>query len=269
MSFNGRTAVITGAGSGLGEALARDLVGRGATVLLVDRNADAVKAVAQDLSAQGGECDAVALNVRDPARLEAVLEGFVEARGRLDYMFNNAGVATAGELRDHTVDQVDEILDVNLRAVVHGTRLAFEVMAERGGGHIVNTASMAGLAPVPGCAVYAASKHGVVGLSLSARVEGRARGVKVSVVCPGLVRTGIFDAARLVRLEGLPDLILPMQEPAAAAHRILRGVSRNRALIITPGWGRVFWWLVRVSPGLAMLIARDGAARVRRLRIDS
>ena len=260
--------MVTGAGSGLGEALARELAGRGTAVLLVDSREDAARAVAEDLSAGGADCRAVGLDVRDSSGLEEVLRDFAEARGRLDFMFNNAGIATAGELRDHTAAEVDEVLDVNLRAVAHGTRLASALMADRGGGHIVNTASMAGLAPVPGSAAYAASKHGVVGLSLSARAEGAASGIRVSVVCPGLVRTRIFEAARLVRLEELPDLVFPMQEPTASARQILRGVSRNKAIIITPGWWRAFWWLARVSPGLAMLVARHAASRVRRLRIE-
>lgn len=267
MSFAGRVAVVTGAGSGLGEALSRELARRGATLLLVDGNGEAVERLAGSLAADGARCRAVALDVRDTAGLESLLHEAAETHGRLDFLFNNAGIATAGELRDHTAEDVDSVLDVNLGAVAQGTRLALGLMAGRGGGHIVNTASMAGLAPVPGAAAYAASKHGVVGLSLSARVEGAAHGVRVSVVCPGLVRTRIFAAARLVRLEKLPNLVLPMQEPAAAARRILRGVGRNRAVILTPGWWRIFWWLVRISPGLALLLARDGAARVRRMRL--
>ena len=268
MSFEGSIAVVTGAASGIGEALARELAGRGAGVVLVDRDAERVRLVAGDLAKSGASARPVALDVREPSALRGLVDECIERHGRLDYLFNNAGIATAGELRDHERAEVDEVLDVNLRAVVHGTRMALRAMADHGGGHIVNTASIAGLAPLLGGAIYAATKHGVVGLSLSARVEGAACGVRVSVVCPGLVQSRIFESVRLVGIGELPPLIFPMLDTEKAARRILRGVARNRAVIITPGWWRIFWLLARLSPSLTMFIARRAFNQLRRLRID-
>src|SRR5207248_6593438 len=130
--------------------------------------------------------------------------------GRLDLMVNNAGIGIGGETRELLLAHWDRIIDVNLRGVVHGVHAAYPVMIEQGSGHIVNTASLAGLLPSPGATPYAMTKHAVVGLSLSLRGEAAAYGVRVTAVCPGVVETPILD-------KGGPD-DLP-KSPAAGRTR--------------------------------------------------
>jgi len=145
--------------------------------------------------------------VRWPARIavtRCVAGGLAEetasAYGRLDYQFNNAGIAIGGDARDLTLDQWRRVLDVDLYGVLYGTLAAYPIMVNQGFGHIVNTSSAAGLLPTPLNAPYCTAKHAVVGLSLSLRAEGADLGVKVSAVCPGYVRTPIFGNAVVVNL---------------------------------------------------------------------
>jgi short-subunit dehydrogenase len=144
-------------------------------------------------------------------------------------------------------------------------------MVRQGFGHIVNTASMAGLVPVPMETAYVTTKYAVVGLSLSLREEAKQLGVKVSVVCPGFVRTGIYDAGTVlkVRREALIARI-PLRPIGAprAAQVILKGVSRNKAVITTPFYARIFWWLYRLHPALLYHWSRKIACEFRGLRND-
>jgi short-subunit dehydrogenase len=161
------------------------------------------------------------------------------------------------------------LLDVNLRGVVNGAHAAYAAMVARGSGHIVNTASMAGLAPAPSFAAYCASKHGVVGLSLALRAEGAGLGVKVSAICPGFIHTSILENGKLVNVkpeaarrasEGGPFV----QSAESCARSILRGVARNRPIIITPLpwlWG---WRLGRIFPALWTVLGRVMIARFRK-----
>jgi short-subunit dehydrogenase len=190
-------------------------------------------------------------------------------------MFNNAGISVWGEMRDMTLDHWQRIMDVNLWGVIYGTMSAYRVMVEQGFGHIVNTASSAGLAPSPFATAYVTTKHGVVGLSTSLRAEGAGLGVKVSVVCPGLIRTGISDAAEFVtRLEGgtrefVAAAISKMMEPDDCARVILRGVERNKAIITVTGLARVLWWLNRLSPDLMLRLLLKMVSDVRAMRVES
>ncbi len=262
-TYNGKTAVITGGASGIGRALAEELCRRGALVTLADRNAALLEETVSALAAKGREAEGTALDVTDLEAVKGVVESVVSRRGRLDYMFNNAGIAVFGETHEFSYDDWHRVIDTNLYGVVHGVMAAYPVMVEQGSGHIVNTASLAGLVPATGEISYTASKYGVVGLSNSLRAEAAHYGVKVSVVCPGFIRTPMYDNLELVKLDR--DKVMEMAPPGMPVDRcarvILRDVERNRAIITVAAEAKLFWSLQRLSPALVRAIFSLGLAR--------
>jgi len=269
-ALQGKVAFVTGGASGIGAALAEALSASGAQVWIADRQFDAAEQVARRLRGGGAIAHAVALDVRDPEAFATAVDDTVRTSGRLDYLFNNAGIGIGGEVDALTLDDWTDIIDVNLRGVVHGVQAAYPVMIRQGSGHIVNTASMAGLVTTAAQAGYAATKHAVVALSKTLRVEAAAHGVKVSVLCPGVVRTPILSGGeygrnRSVSKENLVkfgEALRPI-EPAEFAGRALRGVLRDQAIVVVPGWWKALWYLERLSPGLSM---RTAAVALRRTR---
>jgi NAD(P)-dependent dehydrogenase (short-subunit alcohol dehydrogenase family) len=269
-AFAGTVALVTGGTSGIGLELGRQLARRGASVVLAGRRLEIGEAEAAALRAAGGEAEALRLDVTDAAAFESLVQDVARRHGRLDYLFNNAGVSIAGAARKYTREDWDLVLGVNLHGVVNGVQAAYPLMISQGRGHIVNVASLAGLVPSFGPA-YAASKHAVVGLSLSLRPEAARFGVRVSVVCPGFVDTPLLfesithlERQRLASREDLPRAFGVRAMPVEAAVReMLRGVERNRALIVVTRHAKVFWRLYRLWP---LLVARVAAGGLRRPR---
>lgn len=148
-SFAGKTAIVTGAASGIGRALASALATRRANVVLADLDGEGVARVAHELVTTGGRAEAVTLDVRNEDAVRALVERTATAPGRLDLMFNNAGIGVGGDERDINTEQWRRVVDVDLWGVIHGTRAAYAVMVRQGGGHIINTASLAGLVAAP------------------------------------------------------------------------------------------------------------------------
>lgn len=221
--------------------------------MVVDIAAAAAEAVAEGIRGAGGRASVAVVDVRDAAAMRALVEQVAAEHGRLDWMFNNAGISVAGEVLDCTLTDWDRTIDVNLRGVIHGTLPAYEVMARQGFGHIVNTASTAGLAPSPGLTAYSATKHAVVGLSTSLRAEAELHGVRVSVVCPGLIDTPMKHTIELRKLDRdavLASLPVAMYPPEALARDVMRGVLRNRPIIVTPLHARLVFWAYRAAPWL-------------------
>lgn len=260
--FKNKVAIVTGGASGIGLAISEALARRGCTVIIADINLEAAQQRAAAINEQderGGRVSAAQLNVTNAEEVQLLVEETVSKYGRLDLMFNNAGVGVGGEARDLSLEDWRRIVDVNLMGVIYGTRAAYEVMVKQGFGHIINTASLAGLLGAPFMAPYAATKHAVVGLSKSLRAEAQDLGVRVSAVCPGYIQTNIFDASdyRKVRkediLERIPFKLMSAEE---AARVILRGVEKNKALIVFPGYARLFWMLSRISPRLVAPLER-------------
>src|SRR5690242_6558877 len=186
--FNDKTAIVTGAGSGIGAALCRALAAAGADVVCTDIDGEAAKNTASAIGARSARLD-----VTDAAAVQAAVDEVVDRAGRLDLMFNNAGITWGGDTELLTLEQWNAIIDVNTRGVVHGVAAAYPLMVRQGHGHIVNTASMAGLAAAGQITSYVMSKHAVVGLSLALRSEAAGRGVGVLAVCPTAVETPILD----------------------------------------------------------------------------
>jgi len=271
--FRNKIAIVTGGGSGIGRALARDLARQGADVVLADLQIDATQRVAAEICAAGGKTSAHCLDVSDSEAVESFVMRTAAEKGRLDYMFNNAGIFILGEFCDHSTADWKRMLDVNVSGVFAGTAAAYAVMIRQGSGHIVNTASIAGLIPTPGSTAYCASKHAVVGLSTALRAEAAEYGVKVSAVCPGFIDTPLFDSKVLgmartneMKVKARVRKIAMMPEQCAAA--ILRGVARNQAIIPVTGHARIMWALNRYFPGLVQALMRRGASRMHRERIQ-
>jgi NAD(P)-dependent dehydrogenase (short-subunit alcohol dehydrogenase family) len=252
MSLTGRSAVVTGGGSGIGSALTAALVSAGADVVCTDRDADAAERTVAGLTGPGS-AQAVPLDVTRAADVQRVVDDVVGTHGRIDLMFNNAGITFFGETQDLTLDQWDAIIDVNLRGVVHGVHAAYPHMIRQGGGHIVNTASMGGLMAAGLMTSYVATKHAVVGLSLALRTEAAAHGVGVTVVCPAAVDTPILDKGEIGAYRGR-DFYLEGQgvkrplEPAALARRVLAAVEADEPIVVEPRQARIAWRLGRLSP---------------------
>ena len=272
MAVSGKVAFVTGGASGIGEALATKLAEGGAEVWIADRQIDKARELAQRLSGRGSKAHAIELDVRDYPSFERAVAEVVSQSGRIDYLFNNAGIGVSGEVDSYTLDDWNDVFDVNLRGVVHGIQAVYPIMIRQHSGHIVNTASMAGLTTTVGQTSYTASKHAVVAISRSMRVEAEHHGVRVSALCPGVIRTPILTGGEYGRINqpGVSDedfqkawdQLRPMA-PGKFAERALRAVMRNDAIIVVPAWWKAFWYLERLSPALSLRLLRVVLKRQR------
>ncbi len=273
--FKGKVAIVTGGASGIGRALCEALGQRGALVTVADLDIEAAEQVAGTIQSAGGEARAARVDVTRRAEVEVLVEGVERDHGRLDYMFNNAGITVGGEFRDTTLDHWQAAIDVDMWSVVYGTMSAYRLMVRHGSGHIVNTSSIGGLIPVPIGTPYAAAKHAVVGFSTSLRTEATAHGVKVSVVCPGHIETGVSEravyATRFSSEEALAEIMGRGRVMPAAhcADVILRGVARNRAIITVTWAARLVWWVYRLAPGAVIYLFQRMARQLGDLRMES
>jgi NAD(P)-dependent dehydrogenase (short-subunit alcohol dehydrogenase family) len=191
----GNVAVITGGASGIGLAVAEALIAEDMSVVLADIDAPKLRDVEARLSEDGASVATMICNTTAEPEVNALIEYALEQFGSVHVMFNNAGIGGVGDAWADSIDLWRRVVDVNLLGVVHGIRAVLPVMQQQGAGHIVNTASMAGLGAVPGIAPYIATKHAVVGLSESLFLEQLATGspLGTSVLCPGFVKTDLMD----------------------------------------------------------------------------
>jgi NAD(P)-dependent dehydrogenase (short-subunit alcohol dehydrogenase family) len=262
--------IVTGGGSGIGRAIAAELVSRGGRVVVADLDGQRARAVAGEL---GPPAEAAVVDVADPEAVRALVSDTVTAHGRLDVMVNNAGVAVGGFLEELDERHWSRALDVNLRGVVHGVSAAYPVMSAQRSGHILNTASLAGLVPAPGMLPYTTTKHAVVGLSLALRAEAAGRGVGVSVLFPAVVDTPLLDDVHAAPASlGGPSVRARIRlaqprflTPEHVARRAVEGLAANRAVIPVGALAQTLWRVHRYAPALMQGVARLQVTTYRRL----
>lgn len=267
--FDGKVVFITGAASGLGRALASALTKRGAVLLLADIDADLLERTAWALGGEASDVHVFTLDVRKSSNWEHVSAEVYQRFDHVDYFFNNAGVAVAGLLRDTTLEDWERLFDVNVLGVVRGVDAFYPRMRDQGYGHIINTASIAGLVPSSLMAAYSASKHAVVAFSETLRAEAESDGIHVSVVCPGILDTPMAHTTEL-RGSGNVESVLAQQPtpPFAvdqAVAQLLKGVERKRGIIVIPREANALWKLYRGSPEAMLRLNQKTVRWLRRL----
>ena len=224
--LRGQTALVTGAGRGIGAAIARALAAHGAHVFLAARTEAQLGQVAQDIRASGGEATAVPADLTEQSSVEALFATLRDRAGRLEVLVNNAGIGLFGQVADFPVEDLDRMYQVNLRGTFLCSREALRMMAPAKRGYIINIASVVGIKGYPNQSGYTASKHAVMGFTKSLAVEAQEHGIRASAVLPGAVFTELIAAAR-------PDLNpaeLLRPEDVAGAVLYLLSLSESAAV---------------------------------------
>ncbi|MEU0502945.1 SDR family oxidoreductase [Nocardia sp. NPDC005998] len=230
-TLTGKVVAITGGARGIGRATAEAFLAAGAAVAIGDIDVELVAKTAAELGADpDAKIVGLPLNVTDRAAFAAFLDTVDSELGPLDVLVNNAGIMPTGLFADEDEKMTDRIIDINLNGVIHGSRLAVQRFKDRGSGHLINIASLAGTQGFPGLATYCATKHAVVGFTSALHLEMKEHGVHVGAVLPGIVRTELSAGANM------PNWITPLTtvDPEDVAQAIVQSVRTNKPLITVP-----------------------------------
>lgn len=249
-----KVAVVTGAASGIGRATAVEFADKGADLVVSDLNEAGLAETAAAVEGKGRKAVAVGVDVSRPEQVEGMIQKAIDAFGRIDILMNNAGVGLSGEMRFLSLKDWEWIVGINLWGPVYGIHFTLPHMINQGSGHIVNVSSSAGLIASPGMSAYTTTKFGLVGLSEVLRNELARFGIGVTVVCPGFVRTNIFDATELrgmkdeAEVKKLPSWLGISKEDCAKD--IVKAVRKNRFLIIPGPEMKIIYGFKRYAPFL-------------------
>lgn len=253
--------VITGAGSGIGRATALAFAREGARLHLADLDGVAAEDTAREIRDMGAQATAHQVDCTDAEDVRRLADTVYAAEGRVDVLHNNAGVCCGGPVEQISLADWHWTVDVNLWGVVHGVHAFLPRMIEQGSGHIVNTASMAGLVGLPMVAPYCASKFAVVGLSEALNAELAAHGIHVTVVCPGATRTKVLENARLGLPVGVNEKLIGAlgshaRGPEHIAALVVEAVRTRRSFVVSGMEMVPLWLLRRVSVRLYHRLSR-------------
>lgn len=264
-----RVVVVTGAGGGIGRAIALEFARCGCRLALSDRDAGALEQTMAALP-EGTTASAHVLDVSERAAVAAFVREVEAAHGAAHVLINNAGITVYGPFVEHTAEQLDAIVGVNLWGVVHGCREFLPLLLRQDEGHVVNVSSMAGYVGMPFQSMYCTTKFAVRGLTQALRAELRHTRVGVTSVHPGAVRTRLLasapshDRAMTDRMASL--MMRWALPPEVVARRVRRAVERDRAEVRMCAETHATWWAIRVAPGVVRWvlgrIARFGYAHM-------
>lgn len=263
--LHNKLALVTGGGSGIGQATALAFAREGARLILVDINEQGLQVTASQITGLGGEVETHIVNVADANDMAALADTVHQQHGALDILVNNAGIAAAGCFLDTTLDAWDKVLDINLKGVVHGCHFFLPAMvAARNQGIVVNTASAASFVAPRDMSIYATSKFAVFGFSESLRCEMAEHNIQVTVICPGIVNTPLISNTLVegdLKEKGLREKAVSFYEkrnypPEKVAQAILRGVIKRRSVVpVSPeAWASYF--AKRFVPGFVEWVGR-------------
>ena len=264
-TYQGSVSIITGGASGIGRAIGGELAKRGAQeIVICDVQTALAEEAAEELRRAGSRATVVTLDVRDQGAVERMVADVQRTSRRIDYVFNNAGTGVMGETHLLEPRDWDLTIDVNLQGVVNVIRSVYPRLIAQGYGHLVNTASVAGLIGSPFLSVYVATKHAVVGLSKSMRIEAAPHGVRVTALCPGAIRTPILtggaqgrsiyemsDARKLSWWERFRP-----GDVNVFAKETMDLVAKNKGVIILPRHNLAGVTLFRMFPALEEVILK-------------
>ena len=238
--FCDKGCVVTGAASGIGFAVSEALLQAGAVVFMADRDTKTLTSSAEQLGTYAGRVHSMTIDVTSQEQVQQMVEEAVARHGRLDFLFNNAGIGGTMPIGDATLEHWRRIIDLNLWGVIYGIHASLPIMRRQGSGHIINTASAAGLIPFPYQALYCTTKYAVAGLSESLRFELGDEGIHFSVVCPGAVASRIWGTPIIGEHQEVkpPEDAISAEE---AAQIILAGVANNEGIIALPEMVRQLW----------------------------
>jgi len=239
--YKNKICLVTGANSGIGYALSEELLKRGAIVYMAGRNPEKVGKASEKLSQYSDRVYTVIVDVTMQEQLQKAIENTAEEAGRLDFLFNNAGVGGTLQFEKATIDDWKGIMDVNLWSVIYGVNAAVPIMLKQGFGHIVNTSSIAGIVPPPFQALYCLTKFGITGLTESLRYEYAEKNIHFSTICPSNIATPIFKKS----IDGtvhdevkIPGDAIPADK---AAKQVLNQLPEHKGIIIIPEELRQMW----------------------------
>lgn len=248
--------LLTGCASGIGRHLTSRLIGRGHQVMATDINIDALRLEAQRGGWPGGQVILRRLDVRDPQDWEEAMAEVVATFGGVDVVMNIAGYMQSEWVHQSTSETVDRHVDINLKGVIHGTVTASRQMLRQGHGQIINIASMAGLAPIPGIAVYSATKYACRAYSLAAALELRERNIFVTSISPDAVDTPLLDPQEGVDAAALLFSSRHLLTVEDIARVVLDQALRKRPMEVTiPRWRGWVARLTNIFPGLGFALA--------------
>jgi short-subunit dehydrogenase len=251
-TIRGKKTLVTGAASGIGRAIALKLAHAGAKLFLLDINQDRLESVVQEICPLNVECHGIRCDVASRDDINASIDTVLQCWGHIDILVNNAGVAYYGPTLKMPPREWDRLMAINLLAPIHFTQRLLPILASRPEAHILNVSSICGQVGTSRLAAYTTAKFGLVGLSESLRAEFRRSPLGVTVLCPGLVSTNLFDGLSHHKKHHKP--VTPPRwaqtSPERIANKAVRAILRNQGLVLATPVGYLLYYLKRVSPWL-------------------